>query len=89
MCGSRYSMTAISLFCSEQFSLRVRCTQAEFVMHNTDYTDEAVYPELRERLRGYPGVEAVTPAEFRHWASLVRKHYINNINNDNPLQVSK
>lgn len=43
-------------------------------MHNTDYTDENVYPELRERLRGYPGVEAVTPAEFRHWASLVRPH---------------
>ena len=43
-------------------------------MHNTDYTDESVYPELRERLRGYPGVEAVTPAEFRHWASLVRSN---------------
>ena len=46
-------------------------------MHNTDYTDESVYPELRERLRGYLGVEAVTPAEFRHWASLVRTHLFN------------
>lgn len=53
-------------------------------MHNTDYTDEMVYPELRERLRGYPGVEAVTPAEFRHWASLVRTHLCNN---DDPLQA--
>ena len=41
-------------------------------MHNTDYTDEVVYSELRDRLRGYPGVRAVTPVEFRHWASLVR-----------------
>ncbi|KAK9845959.1 hypothetical protein WJX81_006882 [Elliptochloris bilobata] len=47
---------------------------AEFVMHNTDYTDEVVFPELAERLRGFPGVESVTPEEFRHWASLVAQY---------------
>lgn len=46
--------------------------QAEFVMHNTDYTEEVVYPELAERLSAYPGAKEVTLEEFRHWASLVR-----------------
>ena len=42
------------------------------MMHNTDYTEEVVYPELAERLSAYPGAKEVTLEEFRHWASLVR-----------------
>ena len=45
--------------------------QAEFVMHNTDYTETVVYPELAERMRGFPNVETVSVEEFRHWAALV------------------
>ena len=48
--------------------------QAEFLMHNTDHTEEVVYPELSERMRGFPNVEGVTLEEFRHWAALVRPH---------------
>ncbi len=46
--------------------------QAEFVMHNTDYTETVVYPELAERMRGFPDVDTVSVEEFRHWAALVR-----------------
>lgn len=55
--------------------------QAEFVMHNTDYTEEVVYPELAERLSAYPGAKEVTLEEFRHWASLVR-HFVTQISTD-------
>ncbi len=48
------------------------------MMHNTDYTETVVYPELAERMRGFPNVETVSVEEFRHWAALVRLAYATN-----------